>query len=735
MKLSTIPFMGILLVLLCLSQTSLCQSSCDGALGPNTINNGDFGTGNSSFFPTNPALSTDFFYITSMPNGEGTYTITSSVNNNNNACWLNTGDSSTGPNGYMLVANSSTTPVIIYNKTLEVCDGINYLFSADILNLISPNCAIEALPVIELLINNQLIASTGGLAQDGLWHNLSANYQTAAGDDIINIQIRSIGILNSSNDFAIDDIRFQHCGPEITLPLTTTYCPESSAFIQPDLSTINYSNPYYQWQRSFDGGTNWQDIVGENAPTLHLNTPINGLHYRIQVANGAVNFLSESCRATSSSTKVEELAPTEVFLTPTICDGDTLIIGDQTITAAGNYTVSIGGDSNCDSLIHSFVFINPTYQPLFSVSLCSGDSFEGQTYLADTVLQQFLSTQHGCDSIITTEIDVAENESLVISGNTLLCNDESSNLTVASGYVSYQWNTGSTANNLDVSSAGNYAVTATNSQGCAITTAIDIEVSMPFFGTQLSTTSCPDTADGMLEITTQGGGIDPFLYSVDNQSWMADLVFQNLAPGIHTIAIQDAAGCEQSQEVEILASAEILQSTIIGLPSEPLDIGDTLQITVTPINNTYTYAWSGQGVFNCKECPNTTWMPLNQGQLSLTITSDSGCSLQLDTLISLQDRYRIYFPNIFSPNGDGFNDTFSLGLGANVKQVIKWEIYDRWGGRIYATNDTTPYDPLLEWNGRWRGEVAEEGVYLYLAEIEFSNGRTKIFTGEVALIR
>lgn len=735
MKLFQITLIQVLLVLLGHSSTAIGQSSCNGHLAPNSINNGDFGAGTATFLANSSITAPDFLYFTAMPTIEGAFTISSSVNNNSNICWLNTSDNSSDPNGYMLIVNGSSTPSIIYDKTLEICDDINYQFSLDVLNLISPNCAIESSPTIELLINNQLIASTAALAQDGNWHELSGNYHTITGTNILNIQIRSIGILNSSNDFAIDNIRFQHCSSELTLPLTTTYCSENGAFLNPDISNVNYSNPYYQWQQSFDGGTSWQDMAGENAPTLYLNTPINNLHYRLQVGNGPVNFLSENCRSTSSATKIKAIIPTEVFLTPTICDGDTITLGNQTITVAGNYTTTIGGDTGCDSLIHSFVFVKPTYHQLFSINLCSGDVFEGQTYQSDTILQQFMTTDQGCDSIITTEIDVAENESLNIQGNTLLCSGESTNLVVSSGYINYVWSTGNTSNNIEISSEGNYAVTVINSQGCMITTDTNVEVSMPFFETQLSPTSCPDTEDGMVKISILGGGIDPYFFSIDDQDWIATDVFQNLTPGIHNISIQDAAGCEQSQEVEIIANNEILEASILGIPNETLDMGDTLQISIDPINTDFTYSWLGQGIIDCKDCPNTAWVPFHEGQLSLIITSAAGCSIQLDTLVALRDRYRIYFPNIFSPNGDGNNDTYSPGLDSNVKQVAKWEIYDRWGGRVYATSATSPNDPLLEWNGTWRGEVVEEGVYLYLAEIEFSNGRRKIFTGEVTLVR
>lgn len=72
-------------------------------------------------------------------------------------------------------------------------------------------------------------------------------------------------------------------------------------------------------------------------------------------------------------------------------------------------------------------------------------------------------------------------------------------------------------------------------------------------------------------------------------------------------------------------------------------------------------------------------------------------------------------PNVFSPNGDGVNDTFKI-----VNFSGSWElmIFDRWGSLIYATQQAEG----ASWNGiNIQGKEAETGVYFYTLKDLSSN--------------
>jgi gliding motility-associated-like protein len=72
----------------------------------------------------------------------------------------------------------------------------------------------------------------------------------------------------------------------------------------------------------------------------------------------------------------------------------------------------------------------------------------------------------------------------------------------------------------------------------------------------------------------------------------------------------------------------------------------------------------------------------------------------------------VTFPNMFSPNGDGLNDLYRLNQAAASSLAdLNLIIYDRWGQKVFATND-----PAFAWDGRFRNRLLLDGVYFYVAQ-------------------
>ena len=75
--------------------------------------------------------------------------------------------------------------------------------------------------------------------------------------------------------------------------------------------------------------------------------------------------------------------------------------------------------------------------------------------------------------------------------------------------------------------------------------------------------------------------------------------------------------------------------------------------------------------------------------------------------------FKIY--NAFSPNGDGFNDTFKIeGLENYFQNELK--IYTRWGNQVFSSRN---YDN--SWNGSWDGYPLPDGTYFYVLSLKFGN--------------
>lgn len=88
----------------------------------------------------------------------------------------------------------------------------------------------------------------------------------------------------------------------------------------------------------------------------------------------------------------------------------------------------------------------------------------------------------------------------------------------------------------------------------------------------------------------------------------------------------------------------------------------------------------------------------------------------------------VYVANVFSPNGDGNNDVLhALGKGITELQFI---IFNRWGEKIFETNDITS-----GWDGTYKGEPMNIGVFVYYIKGKLKNGDEVIKKGNVTLLR
>ena len=94
-------------------------------------------------------------------------------------------------------------------------------------------------------------------------------------------------------------------------------------------------------------------------------------------------------------------------------------------------------------------------------------------------------------------------------------------------------------------------------------------------------------------------------------------------------------------------------------------------------------------------------------------------------------------PNVFTPNGDGKNDTFYPKVFSPIQRTVV-RIYNRWGTKVYESDK----DPLIHWTGGGSGEgntngKVSEGMYFYQAEVEFQdvNHTKRVFKGWVQINR
>jgi gliding motility-associated-like protein len=122
------------------------------------------------------------------------------------------------------------------------------------------------------------------------------------------------------------------------------------------------------------------------------------------------------------------------------------------------------------------------------------------------------------------------------------------------------------------------------------------------------------------------------------------------------------------------------------------------------------------------------------GTYSVLISNECGeATASID--VGFEDCRQVYFPNAFSPNGDGINDVFLPFDGGDVGVVRFFRVYDRWGGLVFSSENFQPNSFDQGWNGLIRGKKASQGVYIWLAEVEFRDGKIDLLEGEVVLMK
>ena len=82
-------------------------------------------------------------------------------------------------------------------------------------------------------------------------------------------------------------------------------------------------------------------------------------------------------------------------------------------------------------------------------------------------------------------------------------------------------------------------------------------------------------------------------------------------------------------------------------------------------------------------------------------------------------------PNVFTPNGDGVNDTFEIP-GINNYAANELTVMNRWGSTVYMKKG---------YHNEWNGEGLNEGTYFYLLRVQGADGHWDVYKGYITLLR
>jgi gliding motility-associated-like protein len=139
------------------------------------------------------------------------------------------------------------------------------------------------------------------------------------------------------------------------------------------------------------------------------------------------------------------------------------------------------------------------------------------------------------------------------------------------------------------------------------------------------------------------------------------------------------------------------------------------------------YAWDfGDSAVSEDFRPTHEYTDTGTYAVILYVVNSYGCMDTVTGIVRVEYGYTFYIPNAFTPNNDGINDFFQ-GYGTSVSEY-EMQIFDRWGKKIFVTNDY-----FRPWNGRSGNTAVQSDVYVYTIRVKDFKGEVHKYVGRVTV--
>ncbi|MFB6454157.1 T9SS type A sorting domain-containing protein [Chitinophaga sp. Hz27] len=306
-----------------------------------------------------------------------------------------------------------------------------------------------------------------------------------------------------------------------------------------------------------------------------------------------------------------------------------------------------------------------------------------------------LKSNAGC-TVTSSTITIAEPTKVVlgtVSVTDAVCLADGAKLVTSAtggdGVYTFAWsnNNGVTytpfASPLTIRQAGDYLIKVTDGKGCSTESTTPKTISLPAVALSFTATvadyhgfnvSCKDATDGKITVVASGGNGGSYAgysYKLNNGSYQASNIFNNLSKGTYVVTVTDGRGCEVSQSYTLVQPDLQLSVTKQDITCFGASTG-TLTATVSGGAVPYQVKLNGNLV-NIATPINS----LAKGTYLLQVTDANGCSK--DTSINIVYMYPQVAINtatatdirclgekgMISLNGTGGDNNYSFSISDN----------------------------------------------------------------------
>ncbi len=227
------------------------------------------------------------------------------------------------------------------------------------------------------------------------------------------------------------------------------------------------------------------------------------------------------------------------------------------------------------------------------------------------------------------------------------------------------------------------------------------------------------------------------LYYFNGQLSPDDNILDGQVGGDFEIQIVNDEGCAFDTLIS-LVDPYLLTLDLNTSDEETINLGDSIHIeAITNIlpENIASVEWSHPESHTSPDNLTTSIFPYSRTSYEIIVTDVNGCVISNSLKVYVTEDVYLYFPNVFSIAPDSNNPEFMIHGDRQVEEITLFEIFDRWGNKVFKTENFRPGEAGSGWDGRYEGQDAAPGVYIYRVEARLKNGKEKYFVGDVTLVK
>lgn len=406
-----------------------------------------------------------------------------------------------------------------------------------------------------------------------------------------------------------------------------------------------------------------------------------------------------------------------------ICHGDTVLVTDRTQnTVYRQWHIT---NPNIDTTWEG------SYMRAFQWPCDETTTFEVKThnsihYMQDTNFDGVLEPMY-CDTMASVTVHVQQFAVLSVTGDTIVCNGEQSQVTVQADQQGCTFDWYSSAGSAPIqennptlitrpTSDVSYYVKATTSNGCVSWDTLSVSIVKPalYFSTPYDPK--PEICTGDM-VKLWGGKAASYTWTCDpptdatfwGQEGNDTLYVSPTETTIYSVVGHGTNGCSATALSQQIV---VHPYPIIGFKLTPDYIDSenpSVQFSDTSLYSAYSLWNFGNGETSTVRSVVHSFTDLSQDSLLIGLTSSNPLGCSRDTMFWIPiNVFTVWFPNAFTPRLET-NSTFGCHT-ANTLIDYELCIYDRNGLLVYHT--VSPDDV---WDGTYKGKLCNQGSYVYIA--------------------